>query len=828
MRRFTLVACAALCVAAAASPCAAAREATDAELLHGFFDESLVETEAEAAARVGAVYDLVDSKSREVSQGFMQVFNTVRRAVPTMSNMDTVGDVIDEALDFFASSRGARARSFKSYPDFGFRKLAADAVASIGETAPVPLPSKCRQVKSAHERECAQGAAVNRLLLAARSVKRQPPAFFEEAEREAARGPDTEGMALLEEAAAAEAALGDGGASADATDADAFAMLEAGSSARLGSTVPPGFTPPIYVPILPIKVFRTEVVDGPLPIECTERGGPYRVVSFAGGRGGAADLDAKGETKTVMCVHKNIATLPRDRKANLLVAAGGSAAAARAKCSALSGSGYRLLPHDLTPGARNHFVFLCVRDAAEHHFRLVASGTCGGAGKFSHRLARLNLGTGSAPRSLCVMPRKKDDVYERLFRDSWVPSELRRGSRVKKVSGGVWELRFKPLVIINTETPIWYRKHYGRWSWSPDRSEWMLCGDMVVSGGRFAGRTPTKEHVKLIEKIRAHEERMLGYGSALAGLPAWAKEALGKHPVRNGIYTIDSARWFVTDIYARKHNGKWQWSPDKRNWMSSSQHVVRGGRWNGEHAIAENMDLLDAMTLADGGTPRPQPRDSGIREGINEMQDHLKKCYEAHHADVLKPHLNVFGLTGNLGPVTAGFETVMDYDARQVGRFVYGGFQGGLSLLSAGIGVYAGLGWKGNSKGQPLAAAYSQWFNSVEVGVSTPGLEVGFAGIMAFSSNSKLSRFVATQPVCDAVVTACAGVTLAADLSTLPVSVDAASTYYVTHDWVNNDCSKSRNWKTCMAFWMVLSAAVSGGSAGTVVMLPSLLYLSTY
>jgi hypothetical protein len=257
------------------------------------------------------------------------------------------------------------------------------------------------------------------------------------------------------------------------------------------------------------------------------------------------------------------------------------------------------------------------------------------------------------------------------------------------------------------------------------------------------------------------------------------------------------------------------------HWMSCGEHVVRGGRWHGEHATKENMDLLDALYAADGGTPKKQPGDSLVL-GADRLMSHLKQCVETHTKNMV-PELFIVGLSGRVGPLVGGLEMVLDFETKEVGNFAFGGLSTGLATASASIGVAAGSGWKGTSRGSRIKDAYSAWFTAVSAGGETPGIEIGVGAMLALSSDSKIVTYLATNPQCDAVITVTAGVSLGVDLLALPVSVDAYSTYFLSHDAVNIDCSKTKSWRVCMLFWAAVELSLATGGTGTALLVPALL-----
>jgi len=51
----------------------------------------------------------------------------------------------------------------------------------------------------------------------------------------------------------------------------------------------------------------------------------------------------------------------------------------------------------------------------------------------------------------------------------------------------------------------------------------------------------------------------------------------------------------ATDLYFRYSDGHWEWSPDKGDWMSVKNEIVRGGDYNGDSPVQSNIDLLNRM-----------------------------------------------------------------------------------------------------------------------------------------------------------------------------------------------------------------------------------------
>jgi len=64
-----------------------------------------------------------------------------------------------------------------------------------------------------------------------------------------------------------------------------------------------------------------------------------------------------------------------------------------------------------------------------------------------------------------------------------------------------------------------------------------------------------------------------------------------------GIYIYNPGGAGVTDLYYRylEDEDRWEWSPDKINWMPTSTTIVNGGAYNGQTPVQENVDLIASL-----------------------------------------------------------------------------------------------------------------------------------------------------------------------------------------------------------------------------------------
>jgi len=74
--------------------------------------------------------------------------------------------------------------------------------------------------------------------------------------------------------------------------------------------------------------------------------------------------------------------------------------------------------------------------------------------------------------------------------------------------------------------------------------------------------------------------------------------------------------------------------------------------------------------------------------------------------EYMTPVLGNRGIGGSATVMQGGIEEVVDFWNREIGYFHFGGAQFGMNILTAGIGAYAGLAWKGYKMDWTLEEAY--------------------------------------------------------------------------------------------------------------------------
>jgi len=164
------------------------------------------------------------------------------------------------------------------------------------------------------------------------------------------------------------------------------------------------------------------------------------------------------------------------------------------------------------------------------------------------------------------------------------------------------------------------------------------------------------------------------------------------------------------------------------------------------------------------------------------------------------------GLSFNIGPATAGVEMVADYIKKEVGPFFYGGADVGTNTVGAGVSVYTGFGYKGNSANTVLYDAYKGWFNSIYGGVAIPipffpAVSAGIGGLLSVTAASATPIVSAT---CREVITLAATFGVSVSLANLRFSAGATATYYVSRPALFQQCGSSWVPRLCMGFRIAL------------------------
>jgi len=131
------------------------------------------------------------------------------------------------------------------------------------------------------------------------------------------------------------------------------------------------------------------------------------------------------------------------------------------------------------------------------------------------------------------------------------------------------------------------------WYWSPDEENWMKVSTIVVSGGRYDEDEPTKDNGELIQKldgksyaqgleilidtvVRESEEG--GFGKFNGKLYADNAEMNSK---KEFTFRYRKTELPTTLFYFRFQNNKWEWSPDKVDWITVPR-IIASGNFHGE------------------------------------------------------------------------------------------------------------------------------------------------------------------------------------------------------------------------------------------------------
>ena len=77
-------------------------------------------------------------------------------------------------------------------------------------------------------------------------------------------------------------------------------------------------------------------------------------------------------------------------------------------------------------------------------------------------------------------------------------------------------------------------------------------------------------------------------------------------PDIEGVYTYD-AGIMATPLYYRykKDEHRWEWSPDKNNWMPTTTIIVNAGEYSGDKPVEENIKIIQYLQKSN---PSPFPK----------------------------------------------------------------------------------------------------------------------------------------------------------------------------------------------------------------------------
>eukprot|EP00930_Biecheleria_cincta_P036967 TRINITY_DN25346_c0_g1_i1.p1 TRINITY_DN25346_c0_g1~~TRINITY_DN25346_c0_g1_i1.p1 ORF type:complete len:1115 (-),score=198.75 TRINITY_DN25346_c0_g1_i1:192-3035(-) len=177
---------------------------------------------------------------------------------------------------------------------------------------------------------------------------------------------------------------------------------------------------------------------------------------------------------------------------------------------------------------------------------------------------------------------------------------------------------------------------------------------------------------------------------------------------------------------------------------------------------------------------------SGFKETFSKIKNAI---IEGGRAAIETPFplLGIRGVGGAAGIAAAGFEEVVDLRNMEIAEFKWGSGFFGTSSTGAGIGAYAGLGWKGYKENWTLEEGYQTGLWVAQgVNLNFMGLPVGFG--VTFGTDADNSRkgepWIPEPHGINAVLF---GWSASASLSNLvvPLTVDAGASYY----WmINSEC----------------------------------------
>jgi len=55
---------------------------------------------------------------------------------------------------------------------------------------------------------------------------------------------------------------------------------------------------------------------------------------------------------------------------------------------------------------------------------------------------------------------------------------------------------------------LYFKYADGKWTWSPDKTNWMSVGDEIVSGGEYDGKSPVQENIDLLDRLHGIQESL--------------------------------------------------------------------------------------------------------------------------------------------------------------------------------------------------------------------------------------------------------------------------------------------------------------------------------
>jgi hypothetical protein len=151
----------------------------------------------------------------------------------------------------------------------------------------------------------------------------------------------------------------------------------------------------------------------------------------------------------------------------------------------------------------------------------------------------------------------------------------------------------------------------------------------------------------------------------------------------DGIYT-KTVKGATALYYKKNTQGKWEWSPDKTNWMSVSTTTVSGGQYDGKSPVQANIDIIKELNKLETASPiqKTQIPVGNVKQSTTTQIDTNIKN------NIVTPSiLEMYGLSfdehGSLKPVTSNVVNQMTGKATE--GITYAGVSSGAQSILGGI-----------------------------------------------------------------------------------------------------------------------------------------------